>query len=85
MKPPWPSDCIVIVAELEGRENRAGMESVVRGFCRDCEAPVAADGFTVRASKALPSRHGRPVKFLCVRCYVKYDLRTITEFHDHRV
>lgn len=81
---PWPKDAIMIVASLDGEEKRDQMESAVPVRCRDCKAVLMADSFTIRKAESLPSRHNRPIKFFCIRCFQNYDFKSVEEFHDDR-
>lgn len=83
MLKPWPGDAIMIIAADFGTENRVNMEAVIFTHCRDCEQALAADLRTLRVAETHPVRKGRPVKFFCVRCCVKYDPTTISHFADH--
>ena len=83
-KLPWPSDAVMIVASNRGEEHREFMESVVECECRDCGAPLAADSKRIRYADEMDVRHGRPIRFFCIACCVKYDRQSITELHDHR-
>lgn len=83
-KKRWPADVVMIIAAYAGSEDRSRMEAVVIGYCRDCHAALAVDSLTIRTAQQLPSRRGRPIRYLCPFCYTAYDLSTITEVHDHR-
>ena len=80
----WPGDAVMIVCARSGTENRAKMESVHQGECRDCGCDVAYDGKSYRSAVNLPARHGRPIKFFCVDCCTKYDVNSIDKLVDHR-
>ena len=83
---PWPADAIVIVAALAGQERREQMDSVHEAACLDCGALVHYDGYTAERARAFPLKisRGRPIKFLCVTCFPKYDFLAVTYFEDHR-
>ena len=83
-KKPWPADALIVVASVAGQEKREQMESVVHKTCRDCDAVLAADSFTIRRAENHPQRYGRQVQFLCVPCSVRYDVNTVDVFEDHR-
>ena len=82
-KKDWPSDAVMIVAANFGEENRKGMEAVMIVHCRDCEAKLAADAFTIRRAEQLAGSL-RPVKFFCVECSIGYDVRMAQVVEDHR-
>lgn len=83
-KKPWPSDAIMIVAASAGEEIRENMESVVRTWCRDCGRLLHADSRCIREAGELDCRDGRPIKFFCVECCVKYDVNSVHKFLDMR-
>lgn len=80
----WPTDAIQIVCSPFGEHNEANMESVLQRECADCSAVIAVDSYTLRAASFLPSRHGRPIRFICESCFPSYDFDQVTEIHDHR-
>jgi hypothetical protein len=82
---PWQSDALIVVASLEGDENRATMERVQLAPCRECKRTVAACSKTIRDAQALPPhiRWGRGVDFLCVECFGLYDFTHVSYCEDH--
>lgn len=80
---PWPTDAVIVVAAIAGQEIREHMEGVLVRNCSDCGQVLHADTRTARAAEELPSRHNRPIEYLCVECAVTYDVRGI-ELHDLR-
>lgn len=83
-RPMWPSDAIMVIASVAGKENRAKMESVHHGHCRDCGCQVAYDGKTQRAAESHPLRQGRPVMYFCWDCHLNYDFESVDDVTDHR-
>jgi hypothetical protein len=73
---------MIVCADL-GKENRANMEAAVVVSCRQCGKVLAADTRTIGVAERLPERQGRPIKFFCCRCAMKYHPGSITHYADH--
>ncbi len=82
MKKPWPSEAVIIVAARAGDEKPDQMDGPFVANCRDCYGDLIADIHTVHKAEHLPTRHGRPIEFLCVHCCLAYERPT--ELHDDR-
>jgi hypothetical protein len=81
---PWPTDSVIIVASLAGYECRSQMDSVHFATCRDCQRDVAYDGYTIERAGATAKELARPVEFLCLACFPKYNFGQVNHFEDHR-
>lgn len=81
---PWPTDAVVVVASLAGDECRSKMDSVHHATCRDCARKVAYDGYTIKRARKTAEDLARPVEFLCLACFPKYNFGQVTHFEDHR-
>lgn len=85
MKLPWPSDAVMIVAEVAGKESSLAMECKVATRCRHCKAALMADTHTIIAGRDLPARKRRPIDFFCVFCAIeRYDHNMIQHKVDDR-
>ena len=71
-KKQWPSDAIMIIAANAGQERRENMQGWAPVHCRDCNALLMADPYSISLAENSPLRHGRPVKFLCMTCLESY-------------
>ena len=80
----WPSDAVIIVASIPERAQRAKMESVNHGVCRDCGREILFDGYTFARASRPELTHGRPVEFLCLEyCFQHYDFEQTTIRENH--
>ena len=71
-KKQWPSDAVMIIAANAGQEQRDRMQGWAPARCRDCDALLMTDPYTVSMAENSPLRHGRPVKFFCLACLGNY-------------
>lgn len=63
----------MIIAAYAGTEQRDRMQGWTPVHCRDCNALLMADPYTISMAENSPLRCSRPVKFLCLTCVAKYD------------
>ncbi len=71
-------DAVIIVCSPAGTELRDQMECVVLATCRECKQQVAADSHTIaRAAANNNTRRFRPIDFLCLPCYPKFEEPTV--------
>lgn len=80
----WPGDAVMIVASPAGEAVAANMQAVVECRCRDCGGAVHADSDTIRRCAEMPGRGGRPIRFVCIPCAVRYDVNSLDLLVDHR-
>lgn len=76
----WPRDAVIVVCSSKGKERRERMTQPVERTCRDCGKALVADLLTLAAAEKLPSRHNRPIDFLCIDCALKH--KPPTEVHN---
>ena len=82
---PWPSDVVQIVAATPATVNVRGIRGkITDGSCADCDARLAYDSKSIEDALALPQRQGRPLRFICVQCCLKYDRSKIECLIDQR-
>jgi len=82
---PWPADCVQIVAATPATVNVRGIRGrITDQVCADCQARLAVDSFTISTAWAMPERMRRPLRFICVDCFSRYDRNMITHLVDHR-
>jgi len=81
---PWPRHCIQIIAAPTAEATIPAGEGVRVEFCGDCGVELAASERTFEIAMAAPSRLGRPLRYVCIDCGVKYDAGDLDELHDHR-
>lgn len=74
-----------IVASTPATVNVRGIrEKIVDEKCADCGQRLAVDSYSIRVAWEIPQRQGRPLKFICVDCCLKYDRKSIEFLVDLR-
>jgi uncharacterized protein YlaI len=82
-KKPWPSDAVMIVCAIPEKANKAAMDSVNQGTCRECLCDVLYDGFSFDRASRIADLHNRPVRFFCEECHKKFDIMQCDLVEDH--
>ena len=84
-KKPWPRDCVTIVAATPATLNVRGITGTVTDqICAECTTRLAVDSDEIARAWAMPERQGRPLRFICVKCFVQYDRSSIERLIDRR-
>ena len=79
---PWPKNCVQIVAATPATVNVRGIrEHITDQICHDCKTRLAVDSYSIRQALELPQRQGRPLRYICLNCFARYDRKTI----DHLI
>lgn len=76
-RPPWPADAIILVSPTPDEVVYDARFPTELHSCRDCVTAVMPRTDSIRRCEADPGRRGRPVRFLCIRCAVQYDPRSV--------
>lgn len=80
-KTPWPTDAIMIVAALAGRNAVSRLSNVIEDHCRGCHRLVHIDPRVMQMVEQHPCRGGRPIRSFCLDCARVHDLSNFNALH----